>query len=292
MPARDLILVLIVCVAWGFNFIAVAQGMTHFSPYVFTVLRFSLLLGLLLPFLKLPPTGQWPRLVAVCLSTGALHFGFLFWAMGRSADVTSVAITLQTYVPMTVLMAIALLGERVGWRTGVAIGVSFAGVAMLSLDPLIFEQVDVVGIALLAAFFQSLGSVLMRGLRGLGVLNFQAWTAAISLPPLILGSLLFDDHRVAMVLSAGPLDWGAVVYTTVFASILGHGLFFYLVQRHPVSAVMPYILLAPVLAVIFGIVVWGDRPGWRLLAGGALVLSGILVVSIRALRRREKRRSD
>jgi len=35
--------------------------------------------------------------------------------------------------------------------------------------------------------------------------------------------------------------------------------------------------------VLFGVLLWGDRPGWRLLVGGALVLSGIFVVTLRAM---------
>jgi O-acetylserine/cysteine efflux transporter len=45
---------------------------------------------------------------------------------------------------------------------------------------------------------------------------------------------------------------------------------------------MPYLQLTPVLAVVFGILVWGDRPGWRLLAGGAVVIVGILLITLRA----------
>jgi O-acetylserine/cysteine efflux transporter len=59
--------------------------------------------------------------------------------------------------------------------------------------------------------------------------------------------------------------------------------FFTLVQRHPVSSIMPYLLLTPLTAVLFGVLLWGDRPGWRLLVGGALVLSGIFVVTLRAM---------
>jgi drug/metabolite transporter (DMT)-like permease len=29
---------------------------------------------------------------------------------------------------------------------------------------------------------------------------------------------------------------------------------------------MPYLLLTPLTAVLFGVLLWGDRPGWRLLA--------------------------
>jgi O-acetylserine/cysteine efflux transporter len=43
-----------------------------------------------------------------------------------------------------------------------------------------------------------------------------------------------------------------------------------------------------VFAVIFGVIVWGDRPGWRVLFGGALVLLGILVITLRTRRTVEK----
>jgi O-acetylserine/cysteine efflux transporter len=64
--------------------------------------------------------------------------------------------------------------------------------------------------------------------------------------------------------------------------MVGHGLFFYLVQRHPVTSVMPYLQLTPVLAVVFGVLIWGDRPGARLLIGGAMVILGILFITLRA----------
>jgi O-acetylserine/cysteine efflux transporter len=291
MPIRDLALIFVVCLTWGFNFVAVARGMEQFSPYVFTILRFAILLALLLPFLKKPPREVRGRLVVVCLSIGALHFGTLFWALGQSQDVSSVAITQQTYVPMSVVLAMALLGERVGWRTLTAIAVSFAGVVVLSFDPLMLKQWDVIGIALLSAFFQAIGSVYMRGISGIGAFTFQAWTAAISLPALIAASLLLDRGQGMMIATAGLMDWSTVLYSALISSVIGHSLFFLLVQRHPVTAIMPYMLLTPVLAVVFGILVWGDRPGWRLLVGGALVLAGILAITLRALHKGAQSRS-
>jgi O-acetylserine/cysteine efflux transporter len=285
MPLRDLLLILLVCLAWGFNFVAAAQGMQHFSPYTFMLLRFALVLLLLLPFLRKPPAGQWGRLIFVCLCIGALHFTTLFWAIGHSKDISSIAITQQTYIPMSVILAMVLLGERVGWYSLTAIAVAFSGVVVLSFDPLILSQPEVLGMALFSALFQALGSVYMRGISGIGVFSFQGWTAIISLPAMLLASLLLESGQLQMIASARWLDWGALIYSSLIASILGHGLFFFLVQRHPVSSIMPYLLLTPLTAVVFGVLVWGDRPGWRLLAGGALVLSGVLVVTIRAMRK-------
>lgn len=282
MPIRDFFLIFLVCVSWAFNFIAAARGMQHFSPFVFMVLRFLVVLLFLAPFLRWPPRDQWGRMIFVCLCIGALHFTSLFWALGLSQDVASIVITQQTYIPMAVILAIVALGERVGWRSLTAIAVAFSGVLVLSFDPLILTQWHVLGFALLSALFQAFGSVFTRSIRGVGVFSFQAWTAVISLPVLLLASSFLDTGQLEMVQTADWLDWGCILYSAIIASIVGHGLYFVLVQRHPVSAIMPYLLMTPLLGVIFGVVVWGDRPGIRLLIGGALVLTGIFVVTLRA----------
>jgi len=285
MPLRDLLLILVICLVWAGNFIAAAQGMQHFSPFLFMILRFGLVLGLLAPFLRWPPPGQWPRLIGVCLSIGGLHFALLFWALARSADVSSVAIVQQTYIPISVLLAMGLMHERVGWKTLAAVGIAFLGVLVVGFDPLVLQQTDVLLIALASALFQALGSIYQRGLRGIGVLSFQAWTAVIALPLLLAATLVFEQGQLETIRTAQWQHWAAVGYSAVLASIVGHGLFFFLVQRHPVSSVMPYLQLTPVLAVAFGVFVWGDRPGARLLVGGMLVIVGILFITLRASQR-------
>lgn len=256
--------------------------MSHFSPLVFMILRFLLVLTLVFPFLRLPARDQRLRLFSVCLLIGALHFTLMFWALARSADVSSVVILQHTYIPMAVVLAIVLLGERVGWRTLAASFIAFAGVLVIGFDPLVLGQPEVLGLALLSAFFQALGSIYMRGIKGVSVFNFQAWTAVISLPVLVVLSLVLEDGQLTSISTASWLHWSSVVYSAVVASLLGHGLFYFLVQRHPVSAVMPYMLLTPVFGVMFGTLVWGDQPGWRLLLGGFAVLLGILAITLRA----------
>jgi O-acetylserine/cysteine efflux transporter len=213
---------------------------------------------------------------------GALHFTTLFVALDRSEDVSSIAIVQQTYIPMAVIMAILLLGERTGWRTLVATLVAFIGVLVIGFDPMVMSQLDVLFITLMSALFQALGSIYQRGIKGVGVLNFQAWTAVIALPVMITASLITEQNQLEMIFTAELADWSTVLYSVLIASIVGHGLFFQLVQRHPVSAVMPYLQLTPVFAVLFGILLWGDRPGWRLYLGGAAVMLGILIITLRA----------
>jgi O-acetylserine/cysteine efflux transporter len=285
---RDLALIFVICLVWGGNFTAAAKGMQHFSPFLFMILRFFLVLAVLAPFLRLPPRGQFPRLAFVCLMMGGVHFSLIFWALARSADISSVAIVQQSYIPMTVILAIFLLGEKVGMITLAAVFLAFSGVVVVGFDPLVFNQVDVLFITLMSALSQALGSIYQRDIRGVGVLNFQAWTALLSLPLLCLVSLVFETGQLQTIASAGPQHWASIVYSALLASIVGHGLFFYLVQRHPVSSIMPYLQLTPILAILIGIVFWGDRPGWRLFIGGFLVIAGIMLITLRARKRSQE----
>ncbi|MGB0515176.1 MAG: EamA family transporter, partial [Wenzhouxiangellaceae bacterium] len=76
------------------------------------------------------------------------------------------------------------------------------------------------------------------------------------------------------------------------ASIIGHGTFYWLVQRHEINRITPYLLLVPILAIALGVLMRGDQPGSRLLAGGAMVIGGVLWVTLRARYRKPPAASD
>jgi O-acetylserine/cysteine efflux transporter len=283
MPARDIVLVLLICVAWAFNFLTSALAMREIPPFLFTALRFALLALPLVFFLKRPAPGQWPRLTAIVLCVGVLHFGLSFSALKLAGDLSSPAIVMQSYIPMTALLAWWVLGERFAWRTGLAIAVSFAGVLVLGFDPLVLDQPASLLLMLVAAALLAIGTVLMKGLRGMDVFSQQGWTAVMSVLPLLAISAWLEPGAIAQLPQASWVAWAGALYAAFLSSLLGHGLYYVLVQRHPVAQVTPWLLLVPVLAVALGIVFWGDRPGPRLWVGGAMVLGGVLIVALRAI---------
>jgi O-acetylserine/cysteine efflux transporter len=280
--ARDFTLALIVCIVWAGNFLTSAHALQEIPPFLFSALRMIILALLLIAFLKPPPREQWPRLIAVALLNGALHFGTSLWALRMAGDLSSPAIVMQSYIPMSVLLAWALLGERFAWRTGSAIALSFAGVLVLGFDPLVLDHPASLLMMLFSALLIALGTVLMRGLSGIDGVSLQGWTAVIGIVPLLAISAAIEPGGFAALRDARWSSWGSAVYSAVFASLIGHTLFFKLVQRHPVAQVMPYLLLTPVFAVALGILAWGDRPGANLWIGGAMVLGGVLAIALRA----------
>jgi O-acetylserine/cysteine efflux transporter len=74
------------------------------------------------------------------------------------------------------------------------------------------------------------------------------------------------------------------VYTAGLASLLGFGIFNTLLGRNPSSAVVPWVLLAPVVAMASAWALLGQQPTTPELAGGAVLIVGVLV-SMRPPRR-------
>ena len=94
MGGRDLVLVTVVCLAWAGNFLTSKLALLEFPPLLFTALRLCLLAVMLAPFIKAPARGQWPRLAAVAICNGVLHFGLSFWSLSLSATLASPAIVM------------------------------------------------------------------------------------------------------------------------------------------------------------------------------------------------------
>ena len=285
LGGRDLVLVLLICIAWALNFLTSAYALREIPPFLFTAVRLAILALLLGAFVKPPAPGQWPRLITVALCNGVLHFGLSFWALQLAGNLSSPAIVMQSYVPMAALLAWWWLGERFGWRTGLAIALSFAGVLVLGFDPMVFARPASLLLMLVSALFLAIGTVLMRPLKGLGMVSQQGWTAIIGLLPLLGLSALLEPGGFAALREASWIGWGGAVYAALFSSLLGHGLYYALVQRHPIAQVTPWLLLTPVLAVMLGLLFYGDHPGPQLWIGGAMVLGGVLLIALRALAR-------
>jgi O-acetylserine/cysteine efflux transporter len=280
---RDFALVALICLAWAGNFLTSKLALREFPPLLFTALRLVLLCLLLAPFIRRPSPGQWPRLAAVALCNGVLHFGLSFWSLSLSPTLASPAIVMQSYVPMSALLAWWWLGEKFHWRTGAAIALSFAGVLVLGFDPSVLQAPASLLLMLVSALFLAVGTVLMRDLRGLDVFSQQGWTAFIGVAPLLVASWLLEPHAMQVVRSASWVAWFGVVYAALIASVVGHGLYYVLVQKHPVAQVTPYLLAAPLLATLLGIWILHDQVGPRLWQGGAMVLGGVLAIALRAL---------
>lgn len=281
----DLLLALLANVAWAFNFIAGKAGVEHFQPFLFTALRFAVLALALVPFLRWIP-GRMRGVLSIALVQGVVHFSLIFLGLGASGDVSSVAIACQLYVPFSALLAVAWLGEALDRQRLVGIASAFGGVLVIGFDPVVFRHLDALLLITAGAMAQAVATIQMRQLRGVSVFVLQAWIALCATPALALLSLLFEHGQWDALRTATGLELAAPVYSALGASLVGHGIVYYLLGRYPVSITTPLMLLAPVLAVAFGVLLWGDVLTWKLVLGGLMTLAGIAVISVSTSTRR------
>ncbi len=282
---KDLGLLMLVVLAWAFNFLTSAWAMREAAPFLFTAMRFGLLLLPMLFLMKLPPKGQRLRLAIVSLLIGVAHFGLSFLALHMAGQLTSPAIVTQSYVPMTVILGRFFLGEHFGWRTGLSIGVAFLGVLVLGLDPAVLANPAALYTMLVAALMLAIATVLMKGLQGIDVWTQQGWMAVLSIVPLLIISAIFEPGQLAKLPDFSWRVWVGAAYSAFVSSLLGHGLYFALVKRHPVAQLMPWMLLVPVITAALGVFLWGDQPGSRVWIGGAMILGGVFYIALRRLAR-------
>ncbi|MCU0976891.1 MAG: DMT family transporter [Steroidobacteraceae bacterium] len=278
-PAH-LVLLVGICALWGFNLIAIKAGVDRLPPVFLTLLRFAIVAVLLVPWLRIARGSMaWLLLAALC--SGGLQFALMYAGIARSGSMSAVAIVGQLGVPFTTLLSILLLGERVRWRRWTGIGLSFAGVMLLGFNPAVLESLWGLSLVVLAALVGAFGLVAVKRVENVGALELQAWFAWTSLPVLLGLTLWLEDGQWSSLLAIDAIGIAAVVYTAVAASLVAHTLFYWLVQRYPVTSVAPITVLAPVFSVMFAVWLLGDRLDWRILAGGAMTLTGVAIIALR-----------
>ena len=98
---------------------------------------------------------------------------------------------------------------------------------------------------------------------------------------------LESNHSAQFAESDKGVIVGAILYSAIGGSIIGHTAYYWLLQRLPMSIVSPSVLLTTVIAIFFGVVLLGDPFGPRMIAGGLMVLAGVGFVLLRNSRKQD-----
>lgn len=278
--ARDFAVVVLMNLMWGLNIIAVKVSVEAAGPVTAGFLRQLIVLAVCLPGLRLVP-GRMRTLSALGILTGGLFYALVNLSLRVSDNVAALAIAGQLGVPFSLILAIIVFRERVHWPRVAGIVLSFAGVALLVFDPAIAREGA--GLALTAAgsLVWAICSLLQRNLRGVPVRTIYAWIGLWGSVVLGLLALAVEPGRFGRLPALPLRDFGAIAFSAIGSTVLGHGSMSWLLQRHPVSTVIPFTLAAPVISVAVAGWYFAQPPSGLMLAGGAIAMVGIAIVTIR-----------
>src|SRR4051794_3253873 len=192
MPSRARMLAALVTVLWGLNFPAIHLSLAQFPPYFLVALRFTLIAVPTLLFVRRPAVPlRW--LVGYGVGFGVLQFVFLYAAMDTGMLPGLASLVLQSSAPFTVVLAGALLRERLSPRQGLGVLTAVSGLGGIAA-----HRADIGGGAMLVPVLLTLcgglgwafGKPCSRQARGAPPVPVTPSVTTLSPLPLLAPSLL------------------------------------------------------------------------------------------------------
>lgn len=282
MAPRDLLLMILVCFLWAAHTIVskiVVSGM-EIPPLFYAAIRFGIVALVALPWLLPAPRPRW-RILLVGFLMGSGGFALFFLGI-RSASPSSAAVVSQLGIPITALLSLLMLGERIDRRRGFGIVLTFTGGVLVMWDPDSGFPLSAGLLLILASTCTgSLAAVMMKQIKGVRPLQFQAWVGLASVTPMVLLTAAFETGQAAKAAEAGWAFVGALLFSALVVSLLAHTVYYGLIGKYPANLIAPLTIMNPLFTVLLGIVVTGDRFDGRTALGTGLALCGVLMIVLR-----------
>ena len=269
----------VVNVLFALNVIASKITVTATAPFLAVTVRMGLVFLICLPALRLVP-GRNRLLMLYGLLNGGLFLLLMNLALSMATNVAALSIAGQLSVPFSLLLGALLLRERLSRRKLHGVLLAFAGVAVLVFDPHVIDEAGAVGVMLLAAMAWGGGTLLQRKLTGISVLNIQAWNGLMGTLLLVPFTLLLEPGKYAMLAHLDTRTTAWFAFSVLGSTLLGQGGLAWLLQRYPISTVMPLTLASPVIAVVCAALYFGTKVTPVMIVGGMLALVGVTVIAL------------
>ena len=229
-----------------------------------------------------------PRQWAGLALGGALGvFGYAaFFLMGlQHLPAGRAALVVTTNPVLTLLLAAWLLGERLNARIGLGMALAVGGAAVVLTHAApwtLFTGGAGVGEALLMGCVVCWSAYTLLGKRllaGIDALSTTTVTAGFGLVLLLLSAALFEPGGLARPLQLGFEWWAALLFMVVGSTVLAYAWYFEGVAALGAGAASAYISLVPVFGVAVATLWLGEAVDASLLAGGALVMAGMVLMN-------------
>lgn len=280
MKPLDVFFAIAVAVIWGMGFVVAKAAMDHFPPILLMALRFTVTALCLVWFFK-PPSGIIKDLFWVALVSAALQYSLTFTGL-KGIDASTAALLVQLEVPFGLLMGYLVFKDRISVLQFCGMLMTFFGTLMIVGEPSLANSLLHMCLVIAGAFTWSVGQVMLKRLGDVGGFIIVTWVAVLATPQLFIASFIIESNHFELIRTASFEIWMAVAYLGLIMTALGYAMWYHLLGRYPVSRVMPFLLLLPVVAVTGGIVFLDETMTTKILAGGVMSLIGVAIVTIRS----------
>ena len=278
-------LMLMLCLSWGFNQIAVKLALPDIPPMLQAMIRSMGALPVLLLIAKLRGVKLFQRdgTLGAGLFAGVL-FGVEFVLIYRGLLLTSASravVFLYTAPFFVALGSYQFLGERLRASQWGGLALSFAGVALaigfpqanVDANVLWGDLMIVGGGGLWAATTLIAKGTALRKAPPEKALGYQV---ALSIPILALAAWMFGETITRV---PGPLALSLMIYQSVWVVGLTFLLWFSLVQTYSASKLSAFTFITPLFGVVASYFIMHDTLTLAFGAAAILVIAGLYLVN-------------
>jgi drug/metabolite transporter (DMT)-like permease len=288
LARRELVLLVILTLLWGFNWPVMKIGVRDFAPLSFRTL--CMVGGVAMLFVMARVQGDslkvsrehWPELVWLALTNMIIWYvlsiyGVKLLSSGRAA------ILGYTMPVWTALIGWLVYRDRLDLRMGAGVLAAVAAIALLLGEELTRLAGRPTGTLcmLSAAFVWAIGTQMMRRRKLPGsVLVLTFWMMVMSLVVCSLVAWLLE--RDQWVRPPNLMEWGAILYNAVLVFGVSQLLWFRLATLLPPVASSLSVMLIPVVGLFSGMLLLGEVPSWQDYAALICVLVAMATVLLPA----------
>jgi len=218
--------------------------------------------------------------IAWCLLSG-VFLGFHFAAYFESLRFTSIAssvVLVDTEVFFVALGSLVLLKRKIPRKAWVAIFLTFAGSAVIAMADTaagadaLRGDILALGGAFLMAVYTLIGAAVRKEISAT-VYTFLVYLSAAATAAVVTAAqkVPFAGH--------GAVNYLTALGMAIFCTLLGHSVFSWGLKYLPPAFISTVKLLEPVLASVWGLLVFGEVPALTVALGGVVVIAGIALYS-------------
>jgi drug/metabolite transporter (DMT)-like permease len=279
------ILMVVLCLSWGFNQIAVKLALPDIPPFTQAAVRSlgGLLIILLVARARRIPLFERDGTLKAGLLAGVL-FGFEFIMIYRGLLYTTAsrAVVFLYVAPFVVALGSRrFLGEHLNNLQWAGLALSFAGVALAigvpqpSVDATVIlgDLMSVAGGILWAAT-----TLVVKGSRLVRVPAEKtlAYQVAVSVPILALGAALSGETITHM---PGTLALTLMAYQSIWVVGVTFLIWFLLIKAYSASKLSSFTFMTPLFGVIGGHFIMNDPLSLAFAGAALLVMAGLYLVN-------------
>jgi drug/metabolite transporter (DMT)-like permease len=288
LDLRATALVVMLCVVWGFQQVAMKGTASNASPVMQLAIRFagaSIFYGIFVLIRegrRAFSDGTLPSGILLGLMF-SLEFIFAGQALVHTTAAHSV-VFLYTAPIFTALGLQFLPEERLSRLQWAGVIVAFMGIMVAFLGFSSRPALELLTgdlLALLGGVCWGLSNVVLRRGRVSGSATAKTVLYQVATASIVLGAFAAITGQTKIELSS--LTILALAFQTFVIAIASYLVWFWLLRHYLTSRLMLLSLLTPVFGVLFGVALLGDPIDLRFALGTLLVLAGVLIVNLQTI---------